>query len=178
MDRSHLLRGTELPKEVELVPRVYVDHAADRAIGHLSAVFNRAVDATEERWAFFSADDDHVTIDHVSVCLRARSLATLATAILTQASGPDGHGQGWTIANSFLNIDRFRMVGWLTPSSGGEDFYTCSTLEVRGHQVVRDPHATWIVGLDVPSLTRDVRVEHEETVNSVQPANQTALADR
>lgn len=141
---------------VTLRQYVYFDANPIRGdMRHLVDVRNAALNRCAERWTLFCDDDDYVFQDHLLALMAALAGAPLSTVIMTQAK-PVG---GWTLACSLVNTDRFRMTGWLCPPTGGEDFYTASTLTVRGHLITRDKRTTWQVCDDVPSLTRAERIE-------------------
>lgn len=144
---------------IQLVNRIFIDSRPSRSLEHLVNVRNMAMNQCEERWAFICDDDDFVLNNHAETLLLYRLDNPTSTVIIGQAQNDKEKPIGWTIACSLINVDRFRMVNWLCPSEGGEDFYTTSTLEVRGHKIVCCPQVTWQVCNDCPSLTRDERIE-------------------
>ena len=145
---------------VNLELRIYRDpDPSPGNLAHLVGIRNQALDCCQERWAFFCDDDDFVFDNHVRILTAAMVNHPLATVVMSQAQDAKGKRLGFTLACSLVNVDRFRMTGWMCPPEGGEDFFTLSTLQVRGHQVVKEPTITWQVCDEVPSLTRKKRVE-------------------
>jgi hypothetical protein len=142
-----------------IIKRVFTDIRPSKELSHLVEVRNRAMDNVDERWALLCDDDDFVFSNHLKVLLSMRCNYPNATVLMTQACNLDSKPLGFTISCSMVNVDRFRMVNWLCPNSGGEDFFTLSTLQARGHLIIKEPTVTWQVCDDTPSLTRDVRVE-------------------
>lgn len=158
---------------IDIIERIFLDRnpanpnlrkstgpgGAPWVMAHLVETRNRALNLVDERWAFLCDDDDFVLQNHVNVLQGSRVNNPLATVLMGQCQDANKKPLGFTLSCCLINVDRFRMVGWMCPPDGGEDFYTLSTLAVRGHIIVKEPAITWQVNNDIPSLTRPKRVE-------------------
>ena len=143
----------------ELNEHIYMDPKPNRALHHIVKVRNDALYSVDDRWVFLCDDDDIALPSCVQVLLSSMANNPRATVIMGQAQDSVGTPRGFSLACSLINVDRFKMVNWLCPPEGGEDFFTLSTLEARHHLVIREPRITWQVNDDIPSSTRDLRVE-------------------
>jgi hypothetical protein len=145
---------------LKIIERVYVDNNPSRNLSHIVQVRNLAVDTCEEKLALLCDDDDYVVDNHINVLLSAYINNPKATVVMSQAFKDDKNKPiGFSLSCSLINVERFKMLGWLCPPEGGEDFFTLSTLQARGHLIVKCPYVTWKVCDDTPSLTRDERIE-------------------